>query len=332
MGSQHAFPKSGFDRGSMPLDAARSSFQWLVTGPEPLSVDGRTFPGLPDRSVPLDEVRDRLLRRQTSQATRDRVWAHLVLRSRTDGGAWTVGAVGVALPALLSIASTLTARFANDPSDIHAAVLTGFVAALGEADLRRPRIMLRLRWAAYRAGHAAVREALDAPVPTGHGLRASTAPPPTGHPDFVLARAIAEGAITATEAELIGVTRLEGASLAAAAADRNLSYEAAKKARQRAEHRLVAYLLDTDDSEADGHDLSAQVADTVTVTNAAHLPFLSRSVTPLVARKGSRRVSPTPRLDGVQGRGRRSAPASTTSSSRSPRRPTDSTSGESRCA
>lgn len=122
-----------------------------------------------------------------------------------------MGAVGVALPALTAIAATLSARFAGDPSDIQAAILVGFVAELGVVDLRRPRIMLR--WAAYRAGHACVREALDAPVPSGHageGFRSTLPPPPWGHPDFVLARAVVEGAITAAEAELIGSTRLEG--------------------------------------------------------------------------------------------------------------------------
>ena len=94
----------------MPLDAARSAFEWLVAGPHPVSVDGRLFPGLPARRVPLNELRDRLLRRRCPQTLRDAVWAHLVLLARTEGGAWTVGAVGVALPALTSIAAALSAR------------------------------------------------------------------------------------------------------------------------------------------------------------------------------------------------------------------------------
>ena len=155
------------------------------------------------------------------------VWAHLVLRSRTDGATWTLGCVGVALPALTTIAATLTARLAGDPSDIHAAVLTGFVTELARVDLRKPRVMLRLRWAAYRAGHAALREALDAPVPAGNRCRSTEPAPAWGHPDFVLARAVAEKVITADEAELIGSTRLEAHPLATAAAQRGLSYAAA---------------------------------------------------------------------------------------------------------
>lgn len=331
----------------MPLDAARSAFEWLVAGPHPVGIDGRLFPGLPGRRVPLNEVRDRLLRRRCPQTVRDAVWAHLVLLARTEGGAWTVGAVGVALPALVSIAATLSAKFAGDPSDIHAAVLAGFVAELGEVDLRRPRIMLRLRWAAYRAGHACVREALDAPVPSGHageGFRSTVPPPPWGHPDFVLARAVAEGAITAAEAELIGSTRLEGVPLADAATARGLSYQAAKKARQRAEHRLVAYLLN--DAPTAAHtgagerDLATQVADSVVITTAAdHATGITCSSPDVTASTGSavqksrNRVSPQGRFSGVQGCGRKPAtPAPTTSSPRPPQRLSGSTPGASRCA
>ncbi len=352
MSTREAIPRSGFERDCMPLDAARSAFEWLVAGPHPVSVDGRLFPGLPARRVPLNELRDRLLHRRCPQTLRDAAWAHLVLLARTEGGAWTVGAVGVALPALTSIAATLSAKFAGDPSDIHAAVLAGFVAELGEIDLRRPRVMLRLRWAAYRAGHACVREALDAPVPSGHGFRSTVPPPQWGHPDFVLARAVAEHAITSAEAELIGSTRLEGVPLADAATERNLSYQAAKKARQRAEHRLVTYLLDdtTDTPHAGPHegDVATQVADAVTITAAAQhattTASLSRTVTTparRTAKKTSDRMSPQGGFSGVQGCGRKPAtPAHTTSSPTAPpestqdsvQRSSGTTPGVSRCA
>jgi hypothetical protein len=154
MATRSDLPGSLDERGLLPLDTARSAFTWLVTGPDPVSVEGRLFPGLPHRPVPLNELRERLLRRRCGQATRDAVWAHLVLRSRTEGATWTLGCVGVALPALITIVATLTARFAGDPSDIHAAVLTGFVTELARVDLRKPRVMLRLRWACgCRTGH-----------------------------------------------------------------------------------------------------------------------------------------------------------------------------------
>ena len=167
MESSSARSGRGFGPDQGPLDAVAAAFGWLLEGPDPIAVEGHEFAGLPDRAVPLGELRELLLDPTCRPATRDVVWAHLVARARREGGAWTIGCVGVALPALLRIAATLTARFAGDPRDVHAATLTGFLAALAEVDLERPRIMLRLRWAAYRAGHAALREALDAPTPIG---------------------------------------------------------------------------------------------------------------------------------------------------------------------
>lgn len=234
--------RAGGDTGLNCLDIAQDAFTWLVTGPDPVSVDGRAFPGLPDRRLPLDEVRDLLLARQCSQVTKDAVWTHLVLRSRAEGATWTVAAVGVALPALTSVAATLSACFAAGEADIHAEVLRGFLTALSTVDLGRPRIMLRLRWAAYRSGYRARSEALDGPTPMAPGFRSAAPRPPWGHPDLVLARAVAEGVLTTTEADLIGATRLEQESVADWAARRRVGAWAVYKVRKRAELRLLAYL------------------------------------------------------------------------------------------
>ena len=309
-------------REATPLDTARTAFAWLVTGPNPVSVDGRLFSGLPNRRLALNEVRERLLRRGCGQGTRDAVWRHLVLRSRTEGATWTLGCVGVALPALTRIAATLTARFAADPSDIHAAVLMGFVAELKRIDLRKPRIMLRLRWAAYRAGRTALREALDAPVPSGHRCHSSEPAPSWGHPDFVLARAVAENVITASEAELIASTRLEDHPLAAAAQQRGLSYGAAAQARRRAEHRLAAYLSadarGQSTAEGGDRDLEVHALDSVIIATAARRPnnhrqrSLSVAIRGLPSQQKSRaRVLNDASHTGVQGCG--GIPAHTTS-------------------
>ncbi|MGO1053659.1 hypothetical protein [Crossiella sp. CA198] len=235
------------------LDVARDAFTWLVMGPEPISVDGRLFPRLPPRRLPLDEVRDHLLARRCTQATRDAVWAHLVLRSRISGSRWTVAAVGVALPALTSVAASLSARFPGDPADLAAEVLRGFLAALSTVDVRRPRIMLRLRWDAYRSGHDALTEALAGPIPVAPGFRSTPPHPPWGHPDLVLARAVAEEVLTPAEAELIGTTRLENVVLSDWAARHQTPLWAAYKTRKRAENRLLAYLRDdaVDDEPTD---------------------------------------------------------------------------------
>ena len=232
------------------LDIARDDFNARVTGPAPLSVDGRTIPGLPDRAVPLDEVRDHLAV-PGHQLARDAGWAHLVDRAHTDGPVWLVGCVGVALPHLTRIAAKLAARFPGDPTDIHDAVLSGFLASLAAIRPDQPKIPTRLWWAALRAGDAALREARRTPIPTDSEYLSRPPVRPWGHEDLVLARAVAEEVLTRTEADLIGTTRLEETTVAAWADRHGVGRWAAYKIRRRAETRLRPYLLDgTLDAEA----------------------------------------------------------------------------------
>lgn len=253
--------------GSLPmgernsLDVARDSFALLVTGPRPLSLDGRRFSGLPQRRLALDEVRDLLLARRCPQSTSDEVWAALVRRSRSSGPAWVVGATGVALPALISVAAMLARRCPGDPSEVHAEVLRGFLEALRTVDVDRPWVVLRLRWAAFRAGHAALGRVFA--NEKRHVVRASEHSV-GGHPDLVLARAVADGVLTATTADLIGTTRLESVSITEWAARRGVTEWAAYKARRRAELRLATYLreqlMDADD------DITERVAAAMALT------------------------------------------------------------------
>jgi len=310
MAAQSVSRRRGDEAVPNSLDIARDTFTWLVTGPHPVSLNGRLFPGLPDRYIPLDEVRDRLLARRCPQATRDAVWAHLVLRSRTEGATWTVAAVGVALPALTSVAATLSDRFAGDPADVHAEVLRGFLTALSTIDLRPPRIMLRLRWAAYRSGYDALAEALSGPTPVAPGFRSTPPHTPWGHPDLVLARAVADGVLTQTEAALIGATRLEEVPVADWAAAHQTGEWAVYKTRKRAELRLAAYLRDGA-AETDPTDpLTDQVATAVAlarpVSPVRDLPRSSLSVSVSDAESGQKvqgRVSKTDAKSGVQGCG-----------------------------
>ncbi|MFD4559077.1 hypothetical protein ACFWP5_32950 [Streptomyces sp. NPDC058469] len=230
------------DQSPSPLDTARECFTLLMTGPQPLSLDGRSFSGLPNRSIPLDELRDRMLRRSYPRGTRDAVWAHLVRQSREHGATWTLACAGMALPALAGVARWLTARFPGEVFDLHAEVLGGFLSALATVDVDRPGVLVRLRWAAYRAGFAALSEALDAPTPIGRDFRSAPPRQPWGHPDLVLARAVRQAVLTRTEADLIGTTRLDETPITDWADHHEMSHDAAYKARQRAERRLVAFL------------------------------------------------------------------------------------------
>ncbi|MFC8361302.1 hypothetical protein ACFUIY_15730 [Streptomyces griseorubiginosus] len=129
----------------------------------------------------------------------------------------------MALPALAGAARQLAQRFPGDPFDIHAEVLSGFLDALVTIDVVRPRVLPRLRWAAYRQGFAALMEAPDAPTPAAPGYRSAAPRQPWGHPDLVLARAVRESVVTRTEADLIGVTRLDESSVADWAAHHQIS-------------------------------------------------------------------------------------------------------------
>jgi len=228
-----------------PLDNAMVAFALVCEEGAGVVVPAGAVVGLADRPLRPDELRDVLLDPRTSNLVRDAAWAFLVTRARGAGGDWVIAAVGVAMPALGAVAARLCRSFAADPSDIHAEVLRGFLEALAGVDLGAPAIVLRLRWAAYRAGLAAVRQAVDAPAPlSGDSFESSQPALPWGHPDLVLADAVAEGAVTAWEVRLIGQTRLDDVPLALAAAQRDMTYWALARRRLRAEQRLIAYIRD----------------------------------------------------------------------------------------
>ena len=251
-------PAPGDQPGVIPpsgnsLDMVEYAFSWMCTRPHPITINGSTVPSLPRRVIPLDDMRVLLLAPDADPGMRDAVWRHLIVRSRTEGGAWTVACAAMARPVLDRVARVLTDRFAGDPADIHAAVLTGFLHGLARVDLDGRSLVCSLRWASYRAGLAAVRDALDAPTP--HGLAVPSTMPSAvsnadpgraGHPDLVLARAVADGVLTTAEADLISSTRLGTVGLAEAAAARGQSYTATRAARLRAEHRLLTYLTTPD--------------------------------------------------------------------------------------
>ena len=223
------------------LDSVASAFWLLTHGPDPLSVDGAEVGhGLPRRRIPLPQLRAMLLHPSTSRECRDAAWRLIVLNARAGTPAWVVGAAGVALPALSKIARDLTDGYRGDPADVHSAALAGFVTALHRIDVDRPGVITRLRWAAYRAAIVA-RYTRDGIQPAPSSPPESSPPPyPWGHPDLVLLDAVAKGVLSPLQAELIGRSRLEDLSLKDAAAELGVGYEAACKARQRGEARLVA--------------------------------------------------------------------------------------------
>jgi hypothetical protein len=282
-----------------PLDAARVAFGWLTAGDHPVAVDGRLFDHLPNRVIPVDELRDLLLAHGCPRRVWDQVWAHVISRARVEGGTWTITAVGLALPMLTSLAARLTERYADDPSDIHAEVLRGFLDALHTVDLAQGRITVRLRWAAYRAGHRALLDGMDGPTPKPPGFHSSEPKPPSGHPDLVLARAVEAGVLTRTEAELIGATRLEGIELADWPRPPGLTYKTLAKHRRKAENRLAAWLAESSTRPEEG-DPTGAAATTCQSSNAVSG---DESQSQNVAKKVEDDPANQPPNSGLQGRG-----------------------------
>jgi hypothetical protein len=246
------------------LDEVAAALRLLCEGPKPLAVDGRRLGGgLPRRWIRLDELSSVLAHPSCRHEARRRAWAQLVGRARDGEPAWVVGAVGVALPGLRRAA----ARLAPLPSraDVEADLLEGFLAALAGVDVDRPGVCARLVNAAQTRARAAVRAQEAAAAGEGRtGWGSALPPPPYGHPDLLLARAIRHGVVTAEEARLIGETRLEETSLAAYADRVGLTRWAAYLRRRRAEARLVAAVRAGVLS-----DLEAEVVAEATLTTVA---------------------------------------------------------------
>ncbi|WP_319019212.1 hypothetical protein [Microbispora sitophila] len=106
----------------------------------------------------LAELRMLLTSRHVSDETRDAVWRELVTRARVRKGAWTVAAVGMAMPTLRMIAAALTRDLPyGDPADVDSEILGGYLRALRRLDLDTTDVRARLCQAARCAGERAVR-------------------------------------------------------------------------------------------------------------------------------------------------------------------------------
>ncbi|RBQ20571.1 hypothetical protein DP939_05610 [Spongiactinospora rosea] len=220
------------------LSAAERAFRLLITGPSPLSVDGHAIGhGAPQRRIDLGELKALLLSPQAGDAFKDAAWAHLVWQARSDGPAWVIGCVGVAMPGLKNLAGrTIHGCPAHAADDIVSEMVTEFVAQLGRIDLDRPNILPRLlMWARKGALRARARELAAVEV-------CDQIPQPTAtlaEPFLVLAEAVRCRVISCDEAKLINATRLEGQTLRAYAERSGIPADRLYKRRRAAETRLA---------------------------------------------------------------------------------------------
>jgi len=205
--------------------------------------------------MPLNEIRDLLAVRSASNELKDAVWSLLVRRANSDQDTWGIGAAGVMMRGLRSIASRVARGAESHRNDLQSEILLGFYEALRTLDPNARGLAGLLWWAAYRRGIAARQAEHDAAgysLADSDVLRNQRIKPPEGHPDLVLIRAVGDGVLDPGEAELIGDTRVGGHRLTAASQRIGMSYASCHKRRSRAEQRLARYL---------GHRLPVQPDD-----------------------------------------------------------------------
>ncbi|GGN93930.1 hypothetical protein GCM10010112_82750 [Actinoplanes lobatus] len=224
------------------LAVAEDAFRLLTCEPSPLTFDGRPVTALPDRDIPVGELRDLLRRRTTDTVLTDAVWRQLAAHARELGPAWVVAAVGIALPGLTRMAARLSAGRRRFADDIDSELVAGFLHALRTDDLEQPRVWLRWCWAAWRAGLKAGQadDLLELPAEMPVGSR--TPHRPYGHPDLILGRAVIAGVLTPAQAELIASTRLDNVLVEQIAAASGQPGATVRMRRKRAERKLVAAL------------------------------------------------------------------------------------------
>ncbi|MFC5830368.1 hypothetical protein [Nonomuraea insulae] len=146
-----------------PLNVAERVFRLLSNAPAGLGLDGRTLAAeLPQRQIPLLELRDLLASPALPLAARDAVWRELVTRARWEGPQWRIATIGMALPTLRRICGRLCLHEgAGDPGVIEATVVRGFITAVKDSDIDRPDILPRMCTTARCAGER-VRQAAEA--------------------------------------------------------------------------------------------------------------------------------------------------------------------------
>ena len=235
---------------SSPLSVVRSAFDRIADDPVPreaarvaglgraVTTWGQLRRVLSDPGLPIQVV--------------DAVWVWLIKRSRVEGSDAALVCAGMAVPMLAGMASTFGPRRREDRADVEADLLTAFFTELRRIDVERPFLWFRLRWAVFRGGRAWVRQEAAAPAPgpdigtdlnAGWGKTVPAMCTPPGHPEDLLAEAVAENVITPQVAELIAVTRLEGRTVTSLAEEvEGSSHWALHKARRRGEHDLRAWL------------------------------------------------------------------------------------------
>jgi hypothetical protein len=234
------------------LDAAELGFQQLTLRRTPVAFDARGLGhGLPDRHIPLEELRELLVRDpRVSYKGKDAAWHQIIDHARVLGQPWIAAAVGLALPALVAMAAKLRPGREQVIADVESELVTGFIYALLHHDLSGPRPQLRMCWAGWRTAVLVRDPNTWDQVPDMFDPSSRLPTRPYGHPDLLLGRAARLGIIRAEDAELISETRFGRVLVEQVAARRGVDAAALRMRRRRAELAVVRALLEVSDVAA----------------------------------------------------------------------------------
>lgn len=232
-----------YEQDSSVFAAIDTAFTARSTGTDPVGLNctGYSPLGLPAAFLTLQELRGWLLEHPGPDhyAARNAVWHDLIVAARHDP-AWMTAALGMALPALVRAAGHLARGHHEQRDDIDAEMVTALMTAARRLDLDAEGLYEKLRWHALRAGMDV--RAQDEPyqlVPDVEQIAGAAPRLPYGHPDLIVARAVAADIIDASDAELIMLTRLDRTPLHVVATQQGLDAATARMRRLRAERALV---------------------------------------------------------------------------------------------
>jgi hypothetical protein len=243
-------------RGPLPFTIVEAEFHRLsdTWGPMVISTDSAQADGALDAPITLTALRELLLEQATPYATRDGVLAELVERAQARRGDWFIPPVGLLLPGLRSLADKLAWHWRYDEvDDLQAELLAGLMAAVVTTAAGTERLAARLLTAAEthtrritrpdreeRAQRAVSWEQLNDATAAEVSLRVK--PRPAGHPELLLASAVAVGVLSRELAEVIAATYLDREPAAVVAARYGMSVSALRGHRQRVVERLARWL------------------------------------------------------------------------------------------
>ena len=262
-----------------PFDVLEASFRLLSEGPSPLAVHGRDVGApLPPRPIPVAELGPMLLHPAVPYDARDRAVRLVLRRAQDEGGPWVVALAGLLLPGLRAALGQYQRAYPSQAEDLEADALAELVAVIDSFDPSSERIASRLLWrAAARARRRLEAEQASAGrrVPSQGAVEPGA---PWGHPEFVLRRAVAEGVVTADDAELVAETRLGGTPLREWARHSGERYDTVNQRRYRAERRIARWLT--------GREVACQIG-------ASDASFLGASRSPTASESGPGRPAHT---------------------------------------